>query len=80
MTIFNCKSMRAGVIASAALLMLGILLLTPVLLLSEPKPYALVLLVYPGFGALLMSPLVLLATALASLLPSVNIRLQNCQH
>ena len=78
--IFTCKSMRTAVAVSAVLLVLGILLLTPALVLSQPVPLPLVVLIYPGFATLLMSPVIILATALASLLPSVNSRLENCQH
>ena len=80
MTILTCKSMRTAVIASAALMLLGIVLLGLVLLPAEPTASFLVVLIYPAFAALVVSPLVLLATALASLLPSINHRLENCQH
>ena len=66
--------------ASAALMLLGIGLLGLVLLPPEPTPNFLVVLIYPAFAALLVSPLVLFATALVSLLPSINHRLENCQH
>ncbi|MEN8167476.1 MAG: hypothetical protein ABFR65_08375 [Pseudomonadota bacterium] len=80
MTIFTCKSMRSAVITSAVLLVIGTILLSPVVFMSKPLPAFLVPLVYPGFATLVMSPLVLLVAALASLVPSVNERLQNCQH
>jgi hypothetical protein len=72
--------MRTAVILAGGLLLIAILLLSPVIFMAKPLPYVLVLLVYPGFAALVMSPIVLLATAFTSLLPSVNARLQNCQH
>ena len=72
--------MRTAVLAAAILFLLGMVLLGLVLSLPEPKPHFLVVLIYPAFTALLLSPAVLLATALASLLPSVNHRLENCQH
>jgi hypothetical protein len=72
--------MRTAVLTAGALLLLALLLLSPALFMSEPIPHTLMLLVYPGFAALIMSPLVLVATALISLVPSVNERLQNCQH
>jgi hypothetical protein len=55
-------------------------LLLPVILLPKPLPVPVVFFIYPAFGALVLSPLVLLATALVSLVPSVNAQLQNCQH
>jgi hypothetical protein len=72
--------MRTTVVVSAVLLLVGVLLLTPAMILPKPLPYPFVILIYPGFAALLMSPVVLLATALASLVPSINARLENCQH
>jgi hypothetical protein len=80
MYVFTCKTMRTAVLSAAVLLLLGVLLLSPVIFMSRPIPQGLWLLVYPGFAALLMSPVVLLVTALTSLIPSVNARLQNCQH
>ena len=80
MSAFSCKSMRTAVMSAGALLLLAILLLSPVIFLSKPLPQNLVVLIYPGFAALLMSPLVLLVTAFVSLIPAVNARLQNCQH
>ena len=77
---FTCKVMRTAVLTAAALLLLAVLLLSPVIFLSKPIPQGLWLLVYPGFAALVMSPVVLLVTALASLIPSVNARLRSCQH
>jgi hypothetical protein len=77
---FTCKTMRSAVLLAAALLLLAALLLFPVIFMSKPIPQGLVVLVYPGFAALVMSPVVLLVTALTSLIPAVNARLQNCQH
>ena len=78
--IFTCKSMRTATLLAGGLLVLAILLLSPVIFLPKPLPYPVMLLVYPGFGALILSPLVLLVAALTSMLPAVNARLQNCQH
>jgi hypothetical protein len=72
--------MRTAVILAAGLLLLALLLLAPAIFMTKPLPPMLVLLVYPGFAALVMSPIILLVTAVTSLLPSVNNRLQNCQH
>ena len=80
MTRFNCNSMRTAIVTAGGLLLLAILLLSPMLLMEKPLPDPLVWLVYPGFAALISSPLVLLVTSLLSLLPSVNSQLQNCQH
>lgn len=80
MSVFACRSMRTAVLLAGALLLLAILLLSPVIFLSRPIPHHLVVLVYPGFAALVMSPVVLVLTALTSLIPAVNARLQNCQH
>ena len=77
---FTCSSMKTAIIISGSLLALAVLLLLPVILLPKPLPDPVVLLVYPGFGALILSPLVLLVTALVSLVPSVNAQLHNCQH
>lgn len=72
--------MRTAVILAGGLLLLAILLLSPAIFLPSPVPHYLVVLVYPGFAALVMGPIVLLAAAVTSLIPSVNARLQNCQH
>ena len=79
-TIFTCKSMRTAVMAAVVLLAIGFLLMAPALILPEPVPHAMVILIYPGFAALLMSPVIIFLAALASLFPSVNARLENCQH
>jgi hypothetical protein len=80
MTRFNCNFMRTAIVIAGGLLLLAILLLSPVLLMAKPLPDPLVWLVYPGFAALVSSPLVMLFTALITLAPSVNSQLQNCQH
>ncbi len=77
---FTCQSMRTAIIIAGSLLAVAILLLLPVIILPKPLPYPVVLFVYPGFAALILSPLVLLATAVVSLVPSVNSQLHNCQH
>jgi hypothetical protein len=71
----NCSSMRAAVILSASLLMLGVLLgivavSTPWIV---PASQLSLLLVLAGAG-------VLTVTFLASLLPGVARRLDECQH
>ena len=71
----NCSSMRAAVILSAALLMLGVLLglvavTTPFVV---PASQLSLLLVLAGAA-------VLAATFLAALLPGVARRLDKCQH
>jgi hypothetical protein len=71
----NCSSMRAAVILSAALLMLGVLLglvavTTPFVV---PASQLSLLLVLAGAA-------VLAATFLAALLPGVARRLDECQH
>ena len=80
MSVFTCKTMRTAVLLAGALLLLDILLLLPAIFMNRPIPHHLVLLVYPAFAALVMSPVILLVTALTSLIPAVNARLQNCQH
>ena len=77
---FTCNSMRTGIIIAGSLLVLAIILLLPVILLPKPLPVPVVFFIYPAFGSLVLSPLVLLVTALVSLVPSVNAQLQNCQH
>ena len=72
--------MRTAILVAGGLLILAILLFSPVILLAKPLPYAVTLFVYPGFAALILSPVILIVTALTSLLPSVNAQLQNCQH
>jgi hypothetical protein len=78
--ILACKSMRAAVVASGLLLVLGVILLAFPLATSSSGVNALSVLIYPGFAALIMSPIVLLSATLASLIPSVNSRMQDCQH
>ena len=80
MTLFTCNTLRATILLAGGLLALAILLLLPVILLPKPLPYAVTLLVYPGFATLIMSPLVLVAVGIISALPSVNAQLHNCQH
>jgi len=80
MATFTCQSMRTAIILAGALLALAALLLSPVIFMPKPLPFPLVYFVYPGFAALILSPLVLVATAITSLVPSVNAQLQNCQH
>jgi hypothetical protein len=72
--------MRTAVLLSVGSLLVAIILLSPVIFTQQPVPDYLMVLVYPGFAALVMSPVILFATALTSLMPSVRVRLENCQH
>ncbi len=80
MSIFSCGTLRAGVVVSIGLLLLGIVFVSPTVIFSAPLELPVLFFHFAGFAAILASPVVLLVTLLLSLFPSVNDRLNECQH
>jgi hypothetical protein len=69
-----------AVVVSGALLLAGIGLLLLILATMATGNMSLSVLIYPGFAALISSPLVLISAFAVSLIPTVNAQLQDCQH
>jgi hypothetical protein len=77
---FDCKILRLTVAFAALLLIAGIALQLPRLLLEGTYPIAETLLSGIGLVAIVASPVVMIGTALLTLLPGVARRLALCEH
>ncbi len=80
MTILTCKTMRATVVTSATLFILGVLLQLPTMvpgLLHELLP---VILSYLGLLAMLISFVLIVMIAILMLFPGISVGLKPCQH
>ena len=80
MSKFNCKLLRRTVAIAAALLFVGIALQAPRLLLDGQYPLVTTLLSGTGLLAVVLSPMLMLATALLTLIPRVAKDLELCEH
>lgn len=78
MKILTCKALRDSVLFAAVLLVIGLLLPQLAQLLGMGLMASVVS--YLGFGLLLVSPLVMFAVLLVSLLPSSRNALEHCIH
>ena len=80
MSILTCKTMRATVVTSATLFILGVLLQLPSMvpdLLHELVP---VILSYLGLMAMLIGFVLIVIVAILTLFPGISIGLKPCQH
>lgn len=80
MSAFDCKIMRASVILSGLLFLVGLLFQIPAQIQLEQGLFSPPYLSYLGYALILMSPVTLLVTALVTFVPSVRARLESCQH
>jgi len=80
MSAFTCKTMRATVVTSAVLFILGVLLQLPTMvpgLLHELLP---VILSYMGLLAMLIGFVLIVMVAILVLFPGISVGLKPCQH
>lgn len=80
MTILTCKTMRATVITSAAIFVLGVLLQLPAMLPGLQSELLPVILSYVGLLAMLISFVLILMVAILMLFPGISVGLKPCQH
>ncbi len=80
MTILTCKTMRATVIISAAIFVLGILLQLPTMLPGLQSELLPVILSYVGLLAMLISFVLVVMVAILTLFPGISVGLKPCQH
>jgi hypothetical protein len=71
--------MKKSIVISGVMLLIGSLLEVSVLLFNPDNIFE-ILLVYSGFGFLLSGVLLLTVTFLTVMVPSVNEKLNDCQH
>ena len=76
----HCKLLRRTVAIAAALLLVGIALQAPRLVLDGQYPLLTTLLSGTGLVAVVLSPILMLATALLTLIPRVARDLELCEH
>lgn len=81
MTFPNCNTMREGVVVSALLLLLGVVLILAASRLLPDIDALLLAINTLGIVSLLLAPLVLLATFIVTLAwPGAEQRLRDCNH
>jgi hypothetical protein len=74
-----CDTMKKSIITASLLLVFGTIIGLSGLLFSLESVYP-VLIIYAGLFAISLGVLILLITLLAVMIPSVNQRLDACQH
>lgn len=80
MSFINCKNVRSIVGVAGALFALGIVLQFPRVLIGSEFPSLSVLLSGAGLLSMLVSPLLMISTALLALFPGVSRQLRLCEH
>lgn len=80
MSKINCKFLRRSVIIAAVLLLLGIALQAPRLLLDGQFPLAATLLSGTGLLAMVLSPVLMVTTAVLTMIPGIAKELELCEH
>jgi hypothetical protein len=80
MSLLNCKKVRIAVAVAGSLFILGLVLQTPRLFIAADFPILTTLLSGSGLLAMVLSPLIMLATAMLALIPGVSRRLELCNH
>lgn len=80
MSLLNCKKVRIAVAVAGSLFILGLALQTPRLFIAADFPILTTLLSGSGLLAMVLSPLIMLATAILAIIPGVSRRLDLCNH
>ena len=80
MSKINCRVIRSTVFIAALLLIVGIALQAPRLLLDGQLPVLTTLLSGTGLLAMVLSPVVMVTTAILTLIPSIARDLELCEH
>lgn len=78
MNLFTCEKLRLAVVVAGALLLMGFVLQVPRALVGADLPLSTTLLSGVGLAAVVLSPLLMLTTAVLALLPGVSGRLGLC--
>ncbi|MCB1784801.1 MAG: hypothetical protein H6955_21265 [Chromatiaceae bacterium] len=80
MTLVNCKNLRNIVVTALVMFGLGFALQVPRALFGTDFPILTTLLSGIGLATMTVSPFVMIATAVATMLPKVSQRLALCEH
>jgi len=80
MSLLTCHKVRIAVAIAGFLFVAGIALQAPRLFLEADFPVLTTLLSGSGLFAMLLSPLIMLATATLALIPGISRRLEFCNH
>jgi uncharacterized membrane protein YdjX (TVP38/TMEM64 family) len=78
MSLLNCKKVRIAVAVAGSLFILGLVLQTPRLFIAADFPILTTLLSGSGLFAMVLSPLIMLATAILAIIPGVARKLELC--
>ncbi len=80
MSLLTCNKVRIAVAIAGSLFFLGIALQAPRLFLEAEFPVLTTLLSGSGLFAMVLSPLIMLVTAILTLIPGISRRLDLCNH
>ena len=80
MSLRTCHKVRTAVMIAGVLFVLGITLQAPRLFFETSFPVLSTLLSGTGLLAMLLSPLIMIVTAILGLIPSISRRLGLCNH
>ena len=80
MSLLTCNKVRIAVAIAGSLFFLGIALQAPRLFLEAEFPVLTTLLSGSGLFAMVLSPLIMLVTAILTLSPGISRRLDLCNH
>jgi uncharacterized membrane protein YdjX (TVP38/TMEM64 family) len=78
MSLINCNKIRIAVTVAGSLFILGLVLQTPRLFIAADFPILTTLLSGSGLFAMVLSPLIMLATAILAIIPGVARKLELC--
>jgi hypothetical protein len=80
MSTLTCNKVRIVVAIAGSLFVMGFVLQAPRLFFEAEFPILITLLSGSGLVAMVMSPLIMLVTAMLALIPGVSRRLDLCNH
>ena len=80
MSLLTCNKVRIAVAVAGSLFILGLALQTPRMLMASDFPILTTLLSGLGLFTMVISPLIMLVTAILALIPRVSRRLELCNH
>ena len=80
MSLLNCNKVRIAVAVAGSLFVLGLALQTPRTFIASDFPILATLLSGLGLFTMVISPLIMLVTAILALIPGVSRRLDLCNH
>ena len=80
MQMLTCKVMRSVVVVAAVMFSFGALMQLPAIVSWLQPQFSIAFLSYIGLVLMLMSPLILLVSAVVFSIPVVSHKLDSCQH